>query len=38
MSLLLNVPFAEKDEVKRLGAWWNPEHKTLTLPFSPKHG
>lgn len=24
MSLLLNVPFAQKDEVKKLGAKWNP--------------
>lgn len=27
MSILLNVPFAEKDEAKKLGAWWNPELK-----------
>ena len=25
MSLLLNVPYAEKDEAKSLGARWNPE-------------
>lgn len=33
MSLLLNVPFAEKDEVKRLGAWWNPEHKKWLVKY-----
>lgn len=27
MSLLLNVPFAEKEEAKALGAHWNPELK-----------
>lgn len=27
MSLLLNVPYAEKDEAKALGARWNPEIK-----------
>ena len=27
MSLLLNVPYAEKDEAKALGAKWNPELK-----------
>ena len=27
MSLLLNVPYAEKDEAKSLGARWNPELK-----------
>lgn len=27
MSLLLNVPYAEKDEAKGLGARWNPELK-----------
>ena len=27
MSLLLNVPYAEKDEAKKLGARWNPELK-----------
>ena len=27
MSILLNVPFSEKDEAKKLGAWWNPELK-----------
>lgn len=25
--LLLNVPYSEKDEAKRLGAKWNPEYK-----------
>jgi hypothetical protein len=23
MALYLNVPFAEKDEAKALGAWWD---------------
>ena len=27
MAILLNVPFSEKDEAKKLGAWWNPELK-----------
>lgn len=27
MSILLNVPFSEKDEAKKLGALWNPELK-----------
>lgn len=27
MALLLNVPYAEKDHAKKLGAWWNPELK-----------
>lgn len=27
MSLLLHVPYEEKDIVKKLGAWWNPEIK-----------
>lgn len=27
MSLYLNVPFAEKDEAKALGAWWDPAKK-----------
>lgn len=27
MSLLLRVPYEEKDIVKKLGAWWNPEIK-----------
>ncbi len=27
MALLLNVPFAQKDEAKKLGARWNPELK-----------
>ena len=27
MAILLDVPYSEKDEVKKLGAWWNPEKK-----------
>ena len=27
MSLLLHVSYEEKDIVKKLGAWWNPEIK-----------
>ena len=27
MSLFLNVPYAEKDEAKALGAKWNPTIK-----------
>lgn len=27
MALLLHVPYEEKDIVKKLGAWWNPEIK-----------
>ena len=27
MSLIIDVPFAEKDEVKSLGAKWNPKIK-----------
>lgn len=27
MTLLLNVPFSEKDEARKLGAWWNPQIK-----------
>lgn len=27
MSLLLDVPYSEKDEAKKLGARWNPELK-----------
>jgi hypothetical protein len=33
MSLLLNVPFTEKDEVKRLGALWNPELKKWYVKY-----
>lgn len=28
----LNVPFDEKDEVKRLGGRWDPENKTWFIP------
>ena len=27
MSLIIDVPFSEKDEVKSLGAKWNPKLK-----------
>ena len=30
--LMLNVPFNEKDEVKRKGARWNPELKKWYVP------
>lgn len=33
MSLLLNVPFAEKDDAKRLGAKWNPDLKKWYVPL-----
>lgn len=33
MALLLNVPFTEKDEVKRLGALWNPELKKWYVKY-----
>lgn len=32
MSLLLNVPYAEKDEAKQLGAKWNPDLKKWYIP------
>lgn len=32
MSLLLNVPFAEKDTAKALGAKWNPDLKKWYVP------
>jgi hypothetical protein len=32
MPLILNVPFADKDEVKKLGAWWIPEQKSWVIP------
>lgn len=28
MRVDLNVPYAEKDEAKRLGAWWDSKRKT----------
>lgn len=28
MRVDLNVPFAEKDEAKSLGAWWDPARRT----------
>lgn len=28
----LNVPFAEKDEAKSLGAWWDPHARTWYVP------
>ncbi|HMI04872.1 MAG TPA: DUF5710 domain-containing protein [Pedobacter sp.] len=32
MSLVLNVPYSDKDEVKKLGAWWIPEQKSWVIP------
>ena len=31
-GLIINVPFAEKDEAKALGARWNPEAKKWFVP------
>ena len=33
MSLLLNVPYAEKDEAKKLGARWNPDLKKWYVSY-----
>lgn len=37
MALLLNVPFAEKDQAKALGARWNPELKAWYVPDRTKY-
>ena len=31
-ALLLEVPFAEKDEAKNLGAWWDPDLRKWFVP------
>ena len=31
-GLILEVPFKEKDEAKRLGAWWDPDLKKWFVP------
>ncbi|RZK43399.1 MAG: hypothetical protein EOO90_03830 [Pedobacter sp.] len=36
MPIKLNVPFAEKDQVKSLGAWWYAEEKAWVIPDSIK--
>ncbi len=30
--IILNVPFAEKDEAKNLGAWWDADIKKWFIP------
>jgi len=47
MRTFLNVPFADKDKVKSLGAKWSPGHKSWYIedledvepfmPWMPKH-
>lgn len=32
MPARLKVPYADKDEVKQLGAWWNQKHKIWMIP------
>ena len=32
MAVLLNVPYAEKDQAKALGAWWNNDLKKWYVP------
>ena len=32
MPIKLNIPFSEKDEVKKLGAWWLADKKTWVIP------
>jgi hypothetical protein len=32
MSLILKVPYNEKDQAKSLGAYWNPDLKSWTVP------
>jgi hypothetical protein len=32
-GLILNVPFAEKDKAKKLGAFWDPEIKKWFVPL-----
>jgi hypothetical protein len=34
----LNVPFAEKDEARALGAWWDPEARTWFVPAGKDPG
>ena len=29
---ILEVPFSEKDEAKRLGAWWDPQLRKWFVP------
>lgn len=31
-GVILNVPYKEKDEVKRLGAWWDVDLKKWFVP------
>jgi hypothetical protein len=31
-GVILEVPFKEKDEAKRLGAWWDPDLKKWFVP------
>lgn len=33
----LNVPYSEKDEAKKFGAWWNQEHKCWCIPDSKQN-
>lgn len=34
MPIKLNIPFSEKDEVKKIGAWWLADKKTWAIPDS----
>lgn len=31
-QVILEVPFKDKDEAKRLGAWWDPDIKKWFVP------
>lgn len=31
-GVILEVPYAEKDEAKKLGAWWDPELRKWFVP------
>lgn len=31
------IPFSKKDEAKKAGMWWSPEHKTWFFPASKSH-
>ena len=31
-GLILDVPFEQKDEAKKLGAWWDPDLKKWFVP------
>ena len=31
-AVVLEVPYAEKDEAKNLGAWWDPEIRKWFVP------